>query len=62
MKKYLLLLLAVTLSAATAFAEDKGVITMKTSKEAGTSVTLDAYTSSTDEAFTVDWGDGVEKI
>lgn len=39
-------------------AADGNVITFKTSKAVGTSVTLDAYTSSTDEAFSVDWGDG----
>lgn len=61
MKKYLLLLFAMVMSAATAFAADDNTITMTTSKAAGTAVTLDAYTSSKDEAFTVDWGDGEVK-
>lgn len=61
MKKYLLLLLVLALSFTTAFAADESTITIKTSKPVGTSVSLDAYTSSKDEAFTVDWGDGEEK-
>ena len=51
-----------TLSFAATFAADESTITIKTSKPVGTSVSLDAYTSSKDEAFTVDWGDGEEKI
>lgn len=62
MKKYLLLLLVVALSFTTAFAADESTITIKTSKPVGTTVSLDAYTASKDEAFTVDWGDGEEKI
>ena len=62
MKRYLLLLLVLTLSFAATFAADESTITIKTSKPVGTSVSLDAYTSSKDEAFTVDWGDGEEKI
>ena len=62
MKKYLLLLLVVALSFITAFAADESTITIKTSKPVGTTVSLDAYTASKDEAFTVDWGDGEEKI
>ena len=62
MKKYLLLLLVVALSFTTAFAADESTITIKTSKLVGTTVSLDAYTASKDEAFTVDWGDGEEKI
>ena len=50
-----------TLSFTTAFAADESTIIIKTSKPVGTSVSLDAYTASKDEAFTVDWGDGVEK-
>ena len=61
MRKYLLLLLVLTLSFTTAFAADESTIIIKTSKPVGTSVSLDAYTASKDEAFTVDWGDGVEK-
>ena len=62
MKKYLLLLLVVALSFTMAFAADESTITIKTSKPVGTTVSLDAYTASKDEAFTVDWGDGEEKI
>lgn len=62
MKKYLLLLLVVALSFTTAFAADESTITIKTSKPVGTTVSLDAYTASKDEAFSVDWGDGEEKI
>lgn len=62
MKKYLLLLLVVALSFTTAFAADESTITIKTSKPVGITVSLDAYTASKDEAFTVDWGDGEEKI
>lgn len=62
MKKYLLLLLVVALSFTTAFAADESTIIIKTSKPVGTTVSLDAYTASQDEAFTVDWGDGEEKI
>ena len=62
MKKYLLLLLVVALSFTTAFAADESTITIKTSKPVGTTVSLDAYTASKDKAFTVDWGDGEEKI
>lgn len=62
MKKYFLLLFVMVAQMATAFAADSNTITITTSKAVGTSVTLDAYTSSTDEAFTVDWGDGEEKI
>ena len=50
-----------TLSFTTAFAADESTIIIKTSKPVGTSVSLEAYTASKDEAFTVDWGDGVEK-
>ena len=50
-----------TLSFTTAFAADESTIIIKTSKPVGTTVSLDAYTASKDEAFTVDWGDGVEK-
>ena len=62
MKKYLLLLLVVALSFTTAFAADESTITIKTSNPVGTTVSLDAYTASKDEAFSVDWGDGEEKI
>ena len=61
MRKYLLLLLVLALSFTTAFAADESKIIIKTSKPVGTTVTLDAYTASKDEAFTVDWGDGEEK-
>ena len=61
MRKYLLLLLVLALSFTTAFAADENKIIIKTSKPVGTTVTLDAYTASKDEAFTVDWGDGEEK-
>lgn len=61
MKKYLLLLFVSVFSVIQAMAADESTITIKTSKEAGTDVTLDAYTSSVDEAFSVDWGDGQEK-
>lgn len=57
-----MLLLVVALSFTTAFAADESTITIKTSKPVGTTVSLDAYTASKDEAFTVDWGDGEEKI
>ena len=50
------------LSFTTAFAADESTITIKTSKPVGTTVSLDAYTASKEEAFTVDWGDGEEKI
>lgn len=49
------------LSFTTAFAADESTIIIKTSKPVGTTVSLDAYTASKDEAFTVDWGDGEEK-
>ena len=42
------------LSFTTAFAADENTIIIKTSKPVGTSVSLDAYTASKDEAFTVD--------
>ena len=61
MRKYLLLLLVLALSFTTAFAADENTIIIKTSKPVGTTVSLDAYTASKDEAFTVDWGDGEEK-
>ena len=57
-----MLLLVVALSFTTAFAADESTITIKTSKPVGTTVSLDAYTASKEEAFTVDWGDGEEKI
>lgn len=57
-----MLLLVLALSFTTAFAADESTIIIKTSKPVGTTVSLDAYTASKDEAFTVDWGDGEEKI
>lgn len=50
-----------TLLSITVAKADVGTVTLTTSKDVGTSLTLYAWTSSTDEAFTVDWGDGTVK-
>lgn len=39
----------------------EGTITLKTSKAAGESLSIKAYCSTSDESFSIDWGDGQEQ-
>ena len=61
MRKLLLQLILALLAIPVANATDS-VVTLTTSLEVGSSVELYAWTTTADEAFTIDWGDGTEKI
>lgn len=61
MKKLLLLFLLAFLAVPIANAEES-VVTLTTTLDEGASIKLYTWADSMDDAFTIDWGDGVEKI
>lgn len=61
MKKLLLLFLLAFLAVPIASAEES-VVTLTTTLDEGASIKLYTWADSMDDAFTIDWGDGVEKI
>lgn len=61
MKKLLLLFLLAFLAVPIANAEES-VVTLTTTLDEGANIKLYTWADSMDDAFTIDWGDGVEKI
>ncbi len=55
--QFILALLAIPLANAT-----ESVVTLTTTLDEGADIQLYAWAASTDDAFTIDWGDGTEKI
>lgn len=55
--QFILALLAIPLANAT-----ESVVTLTTTLDEGADIQLYAWAASADDAFTIDWGDGTEKI